>query len=914
MSDTARLDYVLSRFEVKRKRGKDEYDVLCPVHGDKQASAGIRLSNSGSILINCMAGCTTEDIVSAAGLEWKDLFPPDDNSFERDDTVKVAEYIYTDSEGVPLFKVIKLRDQYGKKSFRQQAADGKGGWLPNLGTATRVPYQLPEVRRAASNERRVLIVEGEKDVETLRKHGLVATTTPGGSGGWRPQFAEYFKGAEVIVIPDNDAPGKKYAKAICTDLKNAKVLDLPGLKEKEDVSDWLVSHKVDELLTLLGPESVEMNPCNWIEFQAETDRMRYLCGDIIAAQTVNIMVADAGLGKGGSVDTTVLSRYGWIRMGDLVVGDKIIGGTDGSEVTVTGVYPRGVLAMYRVTFSDGASVLCDGDHLWRVSKRTDGGRNSDWFTVDTATLKREHDESESNPFAIPHTPIVRHLGDPFWSPPLDPYLLGTYLGDGSSATTGSVTIADSDPDVCYYWEINCPRGDVVVPIGGDNIGVRVNGNADGRKRRSQTARILDDLGLTGKRSHEKFIPDQYLYSALHIRRDLLAGILDTDGSVGVNNIEYSSASKAMADGVVFLARSLGMRATEPTVSGSSYLKDGERHICRDRYRTVITVPDDVECPVYSSYNKNRFSLMTRARNMRGRRIVSVEPVGGMECVCIKVDDPGQLYLTDGLLVTHNTTLIAQMCLSLASGRPFLGIGVPGPIPVLLLEAEGARPIFRERAELCRKSMGLDHSQLQRWFIQSKDLDDFRLSHVTLERQIKMSGAKLVVLDTLGYFLLPGDENSSKDWKEFVMEPLRYLKRKYDCAFILIHHEGKPAEGKIGHHRGRGTSAMFGDCDTWMSLEKRNFSDDDLTLILENDGREVYDRIIRERRLVWSKSKVGRFPAPIMMDFDFDNAIFRRKEFSEKVSSSGNARRRFVPPKPAGYTAPSTPDPDDPFGA
>lgn len=557
MSDTARLDYVLSRFEVKRKRGKDEYDVLCPVHGDKQASAGIRLSSSGSILINCMAGCTTEDIVNAAGLEWKDLFPPDDNSFERDDTVKVAEYIYTDSEGAPLFKVIKLRDQYGKKSFRQQAADGKGGWLPNLGTATRVPYQLPEVRRAASNERRVLIVEGEKDVETLRKHGLVATTTPGGSGGWRPQFAEYFKGAEVIVIPDNDAPGKKYAKAICTDLKNAKVLDLPGLKEKEDVSDWLVSHKVDELLALLGPESVEMNPCNWIEFQAETDRMRYLCGDILAAQTVNIMVADAGLGK--------------------------------------------------------------------------------------------------------------------------------------------------------------------------------------------------------------------------------------------------------------------------------------------------------------------------------------------------------------------TTLIAQMCLSLASGRPFLGIGVPGPIPVLLLEAEGARPIFRERAELCRKSMGLDHSQLQRWFIQSKDLDDFRLSHVTLERQIKMSGAKLVVLDTLGYFLLPGDENSSKDWKEFVMEPLRYLKRKYDCAFILIHHEGKPAEGKIGHHRGRGTSAMFGDCDTWMSLEKRNFSDDDLALILENDGKEVYDRVIRERRLVWSKSKVGRFPAPIMMDFDFDNAIFRRKEFSEKVSSTVNPRRRFAQPKPAGYTAPSVPDPDDPFG-
>jgi hypothetical protein len=907
MSDASRLDRVLSKFEVKKRRGDNQFDVLCPVHGDKRSSAGVRLAPSGAILIHCLAGCSTEDIISAAGIDWKDLFSEDDDSFDKEDRLPVATYVYTDVDGTQLFRVQKFRDQYGKKSFQQQAADGKGGWLPNLGSITKVPYNLPEVHKAGQAERRVIIVEGEKDVETLRRHGIVASTTPGGSGGWRAAYADFFKGAEVIVLPDNDAPGKKYAKSICADLKNAKVIDLPGLGEKEDISDWLLTHKPEELRLLLGPESVEMNPCDWGEFQKETDKIRYLCGDILAAQTVNIMVADAGLGKGGSIDTKLLTRHGWIRMGDVRVGDRIIGGTSGSEVDVVGVYPRGIQEMFRVTFLDGASVLCDGDHLWTVSKRTDGGRNSEWYTTDTRTIASEHNESESNPFAIPHTPTVCDLGDN-WHPVLDPYLLGTYLGDGNSSATGSVTVADNDPDVLLMWKSLAPATDEIVMIGGGNVGFRVT--SGGERKRSATARALDALGLTGKRSWEKSIPNRYLYSREQDRFYLLAGLIDTDGSVGANNIEYSSASKDLTDGVVFLARSLGMRATEPRVSGASYFKDGERHVCRDRYRTVITIPEGVSAPTCTTYNMSRVSCMTRARNTRGRRIVSVEPVGPMECVCIKVDDPGELYLTDGLLVTHNTTLLAQMCLSLASGRPFLGIDVKEPIPVLLLEAEGARPIFRERAELCRKAMGIDPSQLKRWFIQSKDLDDFRLSHVTLERQIRMSGAKFVILDTLGYFLLPGDENSSKDWKEYVMEPLRYLKRKYDCAFTLIHHEGKPAEGKVGHHRGRGTSAMFGDCDTWMSLERRNFTDDDMVLIKDIYGPNVYDSVMRERRLVWSKSKVGRFPAPIVLDFDFENAVFNTKLAPEKIDLLAGRRRQpgSPPPKPVRV------DPDDPFGA
>ena len=153
----------------------------------------------------------------------------------------VATYDYTDETGELLFQVCRFEP----KTFRQRRPDGKGGWIWNLEGVARVLYRLPALLEAIALERRVFIVEGEKDVVTLADLGIPATTNAMGAGKWYADLAEHFGGADVIVIPDNDDTGRNHANEVASSLagKAARIrlLDLPGLRVKDDVSDWFAA-------------------------------------------------------------------------------------------------------------------------------------------------------------------------------------------------------------------------------------------------------------------------------------------------------------------------------------------------------------------------------------------------------------------------------------------------------------------------------------------------------------------------------------------------------------------------------------------------------------------------------------------------------------------------------------------------
>jgi len=150
----------------------------------------------------------------------------------------VASYDYTDEFGTLLFQVVRL----APKTFRQRRPDGKGGWIWNLEGVTRVLYRLPNLMEALALARRVFVVEGEKDVESLARLGIVATCNPGGAGKWREAYADQLTGADVIVLPDHDKAGRDHAEAVARSLagKAARIrlLELPGLPDKGDTSDW----------------------------------------------------------------------------------------------------------------------------------------------------------------------------------------------------------------------------------------------------------------------------------------------------------------------------------------------------------------------------------------------------------------------------------------------------------------------------------------------------------------------------------------------------------------------------------------------------------------------------------------------------------------------------------------------------
>ncbi|HEY6347229.1 MAG TPA: DUF3987 domain-containing protein [Bryobacteraceae bacterium] len=153
---------------------------------------------------------------------------------------EVERYPYVDRDGKLLFEVVRYSKPDGGKVFRQRKPDGRGGVIWNLEGVDRVPYRLPKVLSAET----IFLPEGERDAHTLEAWGLTASCNPGGCGasrlyeGWR----DFFRGRHIVVLPDSDGPGRKHAAAVAAALldtsASVRIVELPGLPEKGDVTDW----------------------------------------------------------------------------------------------------------------------------------------------------------------------------------------------------------------------------------------------------------------------------------------------------------------------------------------------------------------------------------------------------------------------------------------------------------------------------------------------------------------------------------------------------------------------------------------------------------------------------------------------------------------------------------------------------
>jgi len=158
------------------------------------------------------------------------------NDFAEKKIVKT--YDYGDESGELLYQVVR----YDPRDFRQRRPDANGDWIWNLQGVRRVPYRLQELLQANPADW-VFIVEGEKDVDRLYDEGLVATTCAMGAGKWDDSYSEFLNDRKfVAIIPDNDEAGRRHAKQVAASLSRvgvkARILELPGLPEKGDVSDW----------------------------------------------------------------------------------------------------------------------------------------------------------------------------------------------------------------------------------------------------------------------------------------------------------------------------------------------------------------------------------------------------------------------------------------------------------------------------------------------------------------------------------------------------------------------------------------------------------------------------------------------------------------------------------------------------
>ena len=369
-------------------------------------------------------------------------------------------------------------------------------------------------------------------------------------------------------------------------------------------------------------------------------------------------------GNAQPLNALIGTPNGWKRMGNIHVGDKILT-PYGNITTVTGVHPKGIRPVYRVTLGDGSTVEACNQHLWQIERykttdkyggvdnngkkvyvRPENGCACELITeiIDTDELKRSVDKGR-----LINLPKIKPVAYNTQDLPIHPYVLGAILGNANTNEKGHVMIAINDND-----------HEIIDRIRSYGYELTRSNNKSNDKTPvyyiKGIAKILRNLNLAGHRAWEKFIPEIYLYSDISQRILLLQGIMDTDGTISKSGkMEFTSSSKEFAENVQSLIRSLGGRAglnIKHNVMYTSF-KQKIKKKARSAYRVQNIRLFDIN-PFLLSRKADRWVKRT---DNSGNRVVSVEFVRYDEVQCIRVADDRHLYITDDYIPTHNTSNI-----------------------------------------------------------------------------------------------------------------------------------------------------------------------------------------------------------------------------------------------------------------
>lgn len=379
-----------------------------------------------------------------------------------------------------------------------------------------------------------------------------------------------------------------------------------------------------------------------------------------AVEPIRMAVASGhGIGKALRCSETVDTPDGPRLWGDIHAGD-LLWGPDGEPTRVVAIPYRGRRQQYRVTFDDGSRVDCSGEHLWNVRGRQHRRKGLDGYeTVTTEEIlargvKRSNGKAMARQWEIPRQAPIKY---PHRDLPIDPYVLGLFLGDGGRRS-GRITTPDEEiinRVRALGYECRCAPKQ-----GTDAVSLTVYGV---RPR-------LRDLGLLSCYSYEKFIPEQYKFASVEQRAELFRALVDTDGEVCKHGtLLFSTTSPRLRDDFVWLARSLGGKAqVSPAVKKPFYYgKDGEKVQCRDCYRVTATMPRGFKVG-YVQHKVERIRPTVEDRYLT-RWIDSIEPIGEDECMCVTVDREDGLFLGPNLTVTHNSCITAWLVTWIMATRP-----------------------------------------------------------------------------------------------------------------------------------------------------------------------------------------------------------------------------------------------------
>jgi intein/homing endonuclease len=358
-------------------------------------------------------------------------------------------------------------------------------------------------------------------------------------------------------------------------------------------------------------------------------------------EVMTVVLDEISAFKALGYNTPVLTPNGWVKNGELIVGDYVIG-KNGKKVEVVGVYPQGVKEVYRVSFEDGAYVDCSEDHIWNVFEYSDGRRVSN-KNIQLKNFKsiRLNSGNRQYRYSVPVVdPVEFEVAQEL---KIDPYLLGILISEGSLNSNG-VRFSNGDSEVIEKIRSLLPSGYSLNKIGDYDYSIVYAGSGNPIKD------ALREYGLLGTVSNSKFIPDLYLFASVEDRKKLLAGLMDGDGTYSRGQGSYTTVSERLKNNLVELCRGLGGVPTSSKQKSWS-VNHGVRKNASDKWMICPRVPF------------NPFSLSRKASKWKPHRrslrktIVDVQKLDtAEEMVCIKVANEDGLYVVNDYVVTHNTDM------------------------------------------------------------------------------------------------------------------------------------------------------------------------------------------------------------------------------------------------------------------
>lgn len=402
-----------------------------------------------------------------------------------------------------------------------------------------------------------------------------------------------------------------------------------------------------------GPRRKKWSLHDLKNIQPKSEAQRELFESYLGYDNHVVASGFPGTGKAQPLYSKILTPNGWKNMGDIKVGDVVLTPSFNTSI-VTGVFPQGIKDIYEINFHDGATTHACKEHLWECFVHREGIKSVPEIlsTEQISAIMKEANVS-INLVSVDYSTNDVAL-------PLPPYLLGALLGDGGFTQGISFTSRDEFL-VDKVHNLLKPYGCVLKKRSDINYSI-INLNGKSSKN-NEIKNVIRALGLYGRKSIDKFIPEIYLRASYNQKIELLQGLLDTDGTIdhrSGGNITLSTSSIQMANDITQLCWSLGMTCTK-TQRIPTYMYNGEKKSGNISF--TLHIGNNDRSKLFTLPRKHDMCKPFDERITLRRRFKSITLKEQNEAQCIMIDDEKHLYITDDYIITHNTYLSFWLALN-----------------------------------------------------------------------------------------------------------------------------------------------------------------------------------------------------------------------------------------------------------